>query len=53
MLKQEDYMHHISGQFNAELEGLRNQMLVYLRDGSYKRIEIQVVCFFSHQFSLI
>ena len=27
MLKQEDYMHHISGQFNAELEGLRNQML--------------------------
>jgi phosphate transport system protein len=27
MLKQEDYMHHISGQFNAELEALRNQML--------------------------
>jgi len=27
MLKQEDYTHHISGQFNAELEGLRNHML--------------------------
>lgn len=27
MLKQEDYMHHISGQFNAELEALRNHML--------------------------
>ena len=27
MLKQEDYMHHISGQFNAELETLRNFML--------------------------
>jgi len=27
MLKQEGYMQHISGQFNAELEGLRNQML--------------------------
>lgn len=27
MLKQEDYMQHISRQFNAELEGLRNQML--------------------------
>jgi len=27
MLKKEDYMHHISGQFNAELEGLRNHML--------------------------
>lgn len=27
MLKQEDYTHHISGQFNAELEALRNQML--------------------------
>ena len=27
MLKQEDYMQHISGQFNAELEALRNQML--------------------------
>jgi phosphate transport system protein len=27
MLKQEDYMHHISGQFNTELEELRNQML--------------------------
>jgi phosphate transport system protein len=27
MLKQEDYMHHISGQFNSELEGLRNHML--------------------------
>ena len=27
MLKQEDYMQHISGQFNTELEELRNQML--------------------------
>ena len=27
MLKQEDYMHHISGQFNSELEALRNFML--------------------------
>ena len=27
MLKQEDYTHHISGQFNAELETLRNHML--------------------------
>ena len=27
MLKQEDYTHHISGQFNAELEALRNHML--------------------------
>ena len=27
MLKQEDYRHHISGQFNAELETLRNFML--------------------------
>ncbi len=27
MLKQEDYLQHISGQFNAELEALRNQML--------------------------
>jgi len=27
MLKQEDYTHHISGQFNAELEALRNLML--------------------------
>jgi phosphate transport system protein len=27
MLKQEDYTHHISGQFNTELEGLRNHML--------------------------
>lgn len=27
MLKQEDYTHHISGQFNAELESLRNHML--------------------------
>jgi phosphate transport system protein len=27
MLKQQDYMHHISGQFNSELEGLRNHML--------------------------
>jgi phosphate transport system protein len=27
MLKQEDYTQHISGQFNAELESLRNHML--------------------------
>lgn len=27
MLKQEDYMHHISGRFNAELEDLRNRLL--------------------------
>ena len=27
MLKQEDYTHHISGQFNAELDALRNFML--------------------------
>jgi len=27
MLKQEDYQQHISGQFNAELESLRNNML--------------------------
>lgn len=27
MLKQEDYMQHISGQFNIELETLRNRML--------------------------
>jgi phosphate transport system protein len=27
MLKQEDYTHHISGRFNAELETLRNHML--------------------------
>ncbi|MEM8564180.1 MAG: phosphate signaling complex protein PhoU [Pseudomonadota bacterium] len=27
MLKQEDYTHHISAQFNSELEGLRNQIL--------------------------
>lgn len=27
MMKQEDHMQHISGQFNAELEGLRNHML--------------------------
>jgi len=27
MLKQEDYTHHISGQFNAELDGLRKFML--------------------------
>ena len=26
-MKQEDYMQHISGQFNTELEALRNQML--------------------------
>ena len=27
MLKQEDYMHHISGQFNTELEELRKNMV--------------------------
>jgi phosphate transport system protein len=27
VLKQEDYTHHISGQFNVELENLRNKML--------------------------
>ena len=27
MLKQDDYTHHISGQFNVELETLRNHML--------------------------
>jgi len=32
---------------------LRSQMLVYLPDGGYKRIEIHFVCLLSHEFSLI